>query len=321
MKRFFKFASILLIVGAIVFALGPRPDMTQKLTFDPAGIDFDVDSYLSKAEAAVPDIRENAAKEVVWNNPMTKGRTEFAIVYIHGFSASKVETAPVSQNVAKAIGANLYMTRLSGHGTTGKAMGDATMSQWLDDTLEAIAIGKRLGDKVILVSASTGGSLSTWAVAQPQLADQITGLVMISPNYAVHGAPTWLMNIPWAETILPAILGGERTFEPRNEGQAKGWTTSYPSKAVFPLATLLKTLEGMDYASIKQPALFIYSTKDTVVVPAKTEEVIAKWGGKTETLMVEDSDDLHNHVIAGDILSPGTTEKVTTAIINWINSL
>ena len=189
MNRFLKFASLLIIVGAIVLALGPRPDMTQKLSFDPAGIDFDVDSYLSKAEAAVPDIRENAAKEVVWNNPMTKARTEFAIVYIHGFSASKVETAPVSQNVAEALGANLFLTRLSGHGTTGKAMGEATMSEWLDDTLEAVAVGKRLGDKVVLVSASTGGSLSTWAVAQPQLADQITGLVMISPNYAVHGAP------------------------------------------------------------------------------------------------------------------------------------
>jgi esterase/lipase len=321
MKRFLKILGLLIVVCGIVYAFGSRPDMTQNITFDAASIDFDADAYLSKSEAKVADIRENAEKEIVWNNPVTKEQTDIAIVYIHGFSASKVEVAPVAQNVAKALGANLFLTRLEGHGTTGADLGNATMSGWMNDTAEAIAIGKRIGKKVILLSASTGGSLSTWAAAQDQLKDQIDGLAMISPNYAVHGAPTWLMNIRWAETILPALLGAERSFEPSNEGQAKGWTTSYPSKAVFPMATLLRTLEGLDYASIQKPALFIYSTKDMVVVPQKIEEVISKWGGKTETMIVDDSTDSHNHVIAGDILSPTTTEKVSNAIIEWATKL
>lgn len=321
MKRFLKISGLLIVVGAIVFALGPRPDMTQNVTFDPALVDFDVDAYLAKSEARVAGIRDNAAKEIIWNNAFTKAQTDYAIVYIHGFSASKVEVAPVAQNVASALGANLFLTRLAGHGTTGEDMGNATMSDWMNDTAEAIAIGKRIGKKLILISASTGGSLSTWAAAQDQYKDQIDGLAMIAPNYAVHGAPTWLMNIPWAETILPVILGAERSFEPANEGQAKGWTTSYPSKAVFPMATLLKTLEGLNYSNIEQPALFIYSNKDMVVVPKNTKDVIAKWGGAKTVLEVDNSTDSHNHVIAGDILSPSTTGKVSTAIIDWVRGL
>jgi esterase/lipase len=321
MKRFLKILGLLIVIGAVVFALGPRPDMTQNVTFDPASIDLDVDTYLSKREALVTGLRDNAEKEVVWNNAFTKIQTDYAVVYIHGFSASKVEIAPVAQNVAKALGANLFLTRLSGHGATSEDMGTATMSDWLNDTAEAVAIGKRIGKKLILVSASTGGSLSTWAAAQDQFKDQIDGLAMIAPNYAVQGAPTWFMNIPWAETILPALLGAERSYEPANEGQAKGWTTSYPSKAVFPMATLLKTLEGLNYSNIKQPALFIYSNKDMVVVPEKTKEVIGKWGGATTVLEIDDSSDSHNHVIAGDIFSPSTTDKVSSAIIDWARGL
>ncbi|MDD4273595.1 MAG: hypothetical protein PHG14_07705 [Desulfobacter postgatei] len=37
-------------------------------------------------------------------------------VYIHGFSATRKETAPLSDLVAKTLNANLFYTRLSGHG-------------------------------------------------------------------------------------------------------------------------------------------------------------------------------------------------------------
>ena len=57
------------------------------------------------------------------------------------------------------------------------------------------------------------------------------------------------------------------------------------------------------------------------VVPEKTKEVIGKWGGATTVLEVDDSTDSHNHVIAVDILSPSTTDKVSSAIIDWARGL
>jgi len=43
-------------------------------------------------------------------------------------------------------------------------MASATLKEWKLDTLEAYEVAKRLGDKIILVSVSTGSTLSTWLV-------------------------------------------------------------------------------------------------------------------------------------------------------------
>lgn len=321
MVSFFKVVGVIFALLLVVFFVGPRPDTNQTVTFDPSAIGQDIDAYLADAESRYNDLRDGVAKEIIWADPVSKQVTEFAFVYIHGFSATKRETAPVTQNVASALGGNVFMTRLSGHGRSGNAMAEPAMSDWLNDVVEAINIGKRLGRKVILVSGSTGGTLSTWAAAQPEFADSIAGMILISPNYAIHGASTGLMNMPWAETLLPMILGAERKFEPSSEDHGKFWTSSYPSKAVFPMAALLRVVEGIDKRTITIPALFIYSDQDKVVVADQTDRVVEAWGGATEVLKINNSVDPYSHVIAGDILSPNTTERVTNAIIDWLKAL
>ena len=317
MRRLGKIALVLLAILVVAFLLGPRPDTTETMSFDPSTLGPDLDAYLAKSEASFGDIREGLHKEIIWADPGSKAKTPVSIVYLHGYSASRVEIDPVPQNVADALGANLYYTRLAGHGRSGDAMAEAKLTDWFDDTAEALEIGKRLGDKVLVLSVSTGGTLATWAASRPELATKMDALVMLSPNYAVHGAPIWLLNMPWGETVLPLILGAERSWEPRNEGQAHGWTTRYPSKAVFPMGALLKVVSGIDPASLKVPALFIYSMQDKVVVPERTAEVAKAWGGPVEVVNIENADDDNHHVITGDILSPSTTQEVSGTIIAW----
>jgi len=321
MLGFFKVIGSIFALLLVVFFFGPRPDLDQTLSFDAERLGDDIDAYLADSEQSHTDLRDGASKELVWANPLTRSKTDYCIVYLHGFSASKQETAPLSQNLASELGANLFLTRLAGHGRSGPAMSEPRMADWLDDVAEAIAIGERIGERLILVSASTGGTLSTWAAAQPQFAEKIDGMIMVSPNYAIRGASTGLMNMPWAETLLPMIMGAERSFEPINERQAQAWTSSYPSAAVFPMAALLRVVEGLDKSRITTPTLFIYSDADTVVVPDKTDQVVAAWGGPKRVIKIENSSDPQNHVIAGDILSPNTTEVITQAAIDWLKSL
>lgn len=317
MRRLWKIALVVLAILAVAFVLGPRPDTAEIMSFDPSTLGPDLDAYLTKSEAAFSDIREGLHKEIIWADPGSKTKTAVSIVYLHGYSASRVEIDPVPQNVAGALGANLFYTRLAGHGRSGEAMAEAKLTDWFDDTAEALEIGKRLGDRVLVLSVSTGGTLATWAASRPELATKMDALVMLSPNYAVHGAPIWLLNMPWGETLLPLILGSERSWEPRNEGQAHGWTTRYPSKAVFPMGALLKVVSGVDPAALKVPALFIYSMQDKVVVPERTAEVVKAWGGPIEAVNIENADDENHHVITGDILSPGTTQAVSETITAW----
>ncbi len=45
-----------------------------------------------------------------------KNKTEYSLVYLHGFSASQAEGDPVHRNIAKLFGCNLYLSRLAEHG-------------------------------------------------------------------------------------------------------------------------------------------------------------------------------------------------------------
>nr|WP_287339345.1 hypothetical protein [Mesorhizobium sp.] len=93
---------------------------------------------------------------------MVHARTPLSIVY----SASKGEVRPLPDEVADQLDANLY-TRLTGHGQGGAAMADGSVNAWINDYEEALAIGRAIGDKVIVIATSTGGSLAAWAATQP----------------------------------------------------------------------------------------------------------------------------------------------------------
>lgn len=320
LKRLLTAVVVLFGLFGAMMLIGPRPDRNEALTFDPASIGPDVEAYLAAGEAKFPDIRPGAQKEIIWANPATKTKTPISIVYIHGFSATKAETRPVSDKVAQALGANLFYTRLAGHGRTGDAMAEASMNDWLNDVAQAIVIGEIIGEKVVVITASTGGTLATWAAAHPALASKLAAVVLISPNYAIQGASIGLLNMPWGETILPMVLGEQRSFEPTNAEHGKWWTTAYPSRAVFPMGALLKTVSLIDFTKINTPALFMVSPKDQVIVPEEAKRIHRMWGGPKEFISVEKSEDPSNHVIAGDILSPGNTQMAVDAILAFLKS-
>jgi hypothetical protein len=115
--RFLKRTLTVVIVFVIIYVVGPQPstpvfktELTQcsgyqqwtRNIYQPAGI-------------ATQDQTDNEAR-IVWANDSLKQKTEYAIVYLHGFSASQEEGNPVHRNIAKQFGCNLYLSRLSQHG-------------------------------------------------------------------------------------------------------------------------------------------------------------------------------------------------------------
>ena len=125
----------------------------------------DIDSFLENQEKMVRGLRPGTEKKVLWAQG-NGVKTKTSIVFIHGFSASRVEIDPVIDLIAAELNTNVYFTRLRGHGQDGKALGEATYEQLLDDTIEAIEIGKSIGDDVVLIGCSTGCSLIHIALGQ-----------------------------------------------------------------------------------------------------------------------------------------------------------
>lgn len=312
---------VLAVAGAVLFFMGPRTQVSTDISFDPSVIGEDVESYLSKTEAGFGDIRSGLGKHIVWAYPNSRARTPLSIVYVHGFSASPGEIRPVMDIVAKNLDANLFYTRLQGHGRSGEAMGEATVEGWINDIAEAITVGERIGEHVVLVGTSTGGTLATWTAAQPDLTKNVAGIVHISPNYGIQATGSQLLTYPWARQLLRLVEGKNRSFEPKNDLHRQYWTTEYRSEAVLPMAELVKLASDIDIEKITVPSLFIFSEHDKIVRPDLTRNIAQRWGADSEIVLIEDDEDDNHHVIAGDALSPSTTQQTADIITGWIKHL
>ena len=316
-------ALVFLLAMAVggVWLFGPREPVDLAVRFDPAVIGSDPDSYLARTEADIPNLRPDAAKTIVWAYPASRAKTPLAIVYIHGFSASREEMRPLPDEVAAKLGANLYFTRLTGHGRNSAAMREASVSDWIGDLAEAVAIGRQIGERVVVIGSSTGATLAALGATVPELENGIDGLVLISPNFRLLNENAYVLDLPFARNILPWLTDETYSFTPANAAQAANWTTSYPTVALLPMAALARIAVRARFESVETPAFFLYSPGDRVVDAAATEGVVARWGGPTQVLQVPTSGDPANHTLAGRILSPRTTDELAGRIADWIAAL
>ena len=317
--------TVLIVALAALFVLGPREPVDLSVRVDAEAIRADPVAYLAAREGAVPALRSGMAKEIVWAFPRTRAKTPLALVYVHGFSATKEEIRPVPDLVARALGANLYYTRLAGHGADGAAMADVTVNDWINDLVEALEIAEVLGERTVVIGTSTGATLAALAATEPGLRERIDAVVQVSPNYALRNRMAFVLDLPFAEWIAPTLGGAERSFETLNERHAANWTSSYPTVATLPMAALLRAVRGRTLENVEVPSLFVFDEDDRVVDHTATRAVAARWGAATGARvnieLIGDSDDPMRHVIAGDSLSPSTTERAARLIAEWIAAL
>ncbi|WP_185983183.1 alpha/beta hydrolase [Aureimonas mangrovi] len=309
---------ILVVAACLIWSFGPREPVDATIRFDPAVIGPDPSAYIAAEEAQVPGLEPGAAKEIVWAYPASRARTPLAIVYIHGFSGDRREMAPVPQEVARRLGANLFLTRLSGHGRGLAALAEPSANDWLNDLAEALAIGGRIGERIIVLATSNGGALATWGASVAHLFDEADGLVLFSPNYRLRDWRAPLLTMPYARQVTELLTGGSFVMPLADPLPGGPDTVTLPSAALLPMAALSAKVRGLDFEAINLPALFAYSPNDRIVDPLETERVIARWGGPAEILLVPQTSDPTGHMLAGDMFSPGTTQMVVDTVTSWI---
>lgn len=328
-RRFGRALGRVLLFGglalAALFAFGPREPVDLTPHFDPAslpaGAPAGLDAWLAGREAAYPDLRPGDEKRILWAGAPGQA-TQIALVYLHGFSASSEEIRPVPDQVARALGANLFYTRLSGHGRSGAAMAEPSVQDWVNDLAEAVAVGERLGEKVYLIGTSTGGTLAAVAANDPQLSPRIAGIVMISPNFGLAHRWGGLLTWPLARYWVPLILGREVGYDARVPAYAEHWTTRFPATALMPMAALARAAAGLDYFSVPTAALVLYSPDDRVVSVPAILEVAGQWSGPmvVEERALGPRDDPMAHILAGAVLSPDQSDETARLIADWIRS-
>jgi hypothetical protein len=307
----------LLVLVLAAGLAGPRVQVDG--AFRPPALGADLDAEIDAGEAALA-VDPAVARRIVWRQPATRDVTPLAVVYLHGFSATHRETAPLAEHVAAALGANLYLARLSGHGLDGPALGAASANEWVADADRAMAIGSRIGRRVVLIGVSTGATLALLLNARPQWRDAIAATVLISPNLRPKAAGVGLLGGPWGRQIAWIGTGGENSFEPVNADHARYWTTRHPSRVLAEMMGLVAHVWTLEPLWVSRPALVFYSPRDTVV----SAELIAATCAQASAWrcdVVTDASDPSQHVLAGDILSPNTTASTVATIVAYVDAL
>ena len=260
--KFLRRTGIALLVLIIVYFIGPKPaspNYTKQLPVLPVQLDS-LEKYVMVSESKIPLKADNEAR-IIWVNDSVKSKTEYAVVYIHGFSASQEEGDPVHQYFARTFGCNLYLSRLSDHGTRStEQLLDFTAERAWSSAKEAYAIGKQLGRKVILMATSTGGTLALKLAAEYP---EIAGLILLSPNIAINDPLAWIVNNHWGLQIAHLAQGKYYTSKDSSTLYKKYWSYKYRMEAIVQMQELLEsTMKATTFEKIKQPTLVLYYYKD-----------------------------------------------------------
>ena len=277
MKRFGKWLSGIILALFIIYSVGPRPskpDFTIHEINLPVSL-TDLENNINRSENAIKGIKPDNQARIIWADSSKKEKTKIAFLYLHGFSASQAEGDPIHKDLAKKYNANLYLSRLAEHGID---RGDSSMINLAAGAYEASAedafsIAKKLGDEVVVIGTSAGGTLSLYLASRHP---EIKAIVLYSPCVKLYDNTAMILDKPWGLQIARIVSGGSvKKFEPESKVHANYWQLDYRIEALVALQSLISnTMKPEVFSNVKCPAFLGYYYKNeieqdkTVSVPA-----------------------------------------------------
>ncbi|WP_346857249.1 alpha/beta hydrolase [uncultured Draconibacterium sp.] len=265
MKRIKRFLGIVILLAILAYVLGPKPpkpELNKDLPSLSASIG-NVENFIQKKEASF-SIKPDNESRIFWAKDSVKERTNYCVLYLHGFSASWYEGYPAHVNFAKKFGCNLYIPRLHDHGLiTEDALIDMTPDKLWESAKEALMVARTLGKKVIIMSTSTGGTLALKLAAD--FPEYVDGLIMYSPNIRINNSTAFVLSKPWGLQIGRKVMGSKYRITDE-DFESKGcqyWNCKYRMEAVVYLQQLVEaTMKKDTYKNVTAPVFLGYYYKD-----------------------------------------------------------
>ncbi|MBX7056985.1 MAG: alpha/beta fold hydrolase [Leptospirales bacterium] len=258
-------ASALLAFAAVAaFALLYNPLAYQKPTL-PAPQDFEAFLQERLAESRRVGVRPGNEERL---QRYSAGRSREAILYIHGFGASRAEGEEIVDQVAAERRANTYYMRLPGHGASMEEHARHGFRDYLDAVEEAFAAMPLLGERTILVGSSTGALLAMYLAAQ--YPDRVKALIINSPLIDYRNKLAAILGVPGGIYIAHALYGevrdagwGDDPERRRVDGYEDHWLVRQRYEAAVELDKLRRSLAApKTYGRIVAPTLMLYYYED-----------------------------------------------------------
>ncbi|MDZ7772949.1 MAG: alpha/beta hydrolase [Balneolaceae bacterium] len=247
-----------------------------------------------------------------------------AWVYLHGFKASPREGDPVHLSVARRLGCNLLLGRLTQHGLdrerplAGLQAEDLTKSAQI-----ALEIGLRLGERVVLMGTSTGATLALELAGREAYRQSIRALVLYAPLVDFHGLRSRLLKSGRIRGFMARIPGRRFLLHSRTSSgrESERWHSTYALQGLLALGALVeRTMTPARWSRVTQPLFAGWWPDDRVVsVPAigRMTEGLSTPAGQ---LRLETYPEAGTHVICSGLLS-GAVERLTGDTVDFLRPL
>lgn len=324
MKRIKRFFGIVILLAVVIYFLGPKPEkpvLSKDLPSISASIGS-IEKYVADNDAGL-QLKPDNESRIFWANDSVKERTNYALLYLHGFSASWYEGYPAHVKFAEKFGCNLYIPRLASHGIeTEDALIDMTPDLLWESAKEGLMVARSLGKKVIIMSTSTGGTLGLKLAAD--FPEYVDGLILYSPNIRINNPAAFLLSKPWGLQIGRKSNGGKYRIT-NDDFESKGcqyWNCKYRMEATVYLQQLVEsTMKKETYKNVSAPVFLGYyykddNNQDDVVKVSAMLKMYEQLGTAPDRKMKVAFPEAGGHVIASDLTS-GCVEDVIAESIKF----
>jgi esterase/lipase len=221
----------------------------------------ELDDLIRIEESKHKDLKPDNEARIVWYGDR-KEVTDYALVYIHGFTASQAEGYPTHIEFGKRYGCNVFLSRLYGHGLDDDALSDLTPKKLVESAAYALAIGNKIGKKVILMGTSTGASLSLYLTS---IFTDIKGLIIYSPLIEFYDKRVLLLGNPAVNYMMTNILKLKYIYAHINtsDEEKQYWYSHYRIEGVKALKQFVQsTMTPETFQKITLPVFMGYYYKD-----------------------------------------------------------
>lgn len=327
MKKGLFGIGIVLLILAGIYGAGPRfpkPDLEGGLPSIPVGVEK-IASYVEEKEKNVP-VKPDNQSMILWGDSVGR-KTEYVLLYLHGFSASRYEGYPVTHDFVKEFGVNAYLPRLAEHGLKGEEpLLHMSPERLYASAREALAVALSLGEKVIVMGTSTGGTLGLMLAAD--FPSDVSALILYSPNIKIKNKMAPLLSGPWGLQIARLVYGGKyRPGEEDPDGKiCCYWNCTYRLEAIVYLQQLLDArMNAKEFARVKIPVFLGYYYKDemhqdqTVEVKAALK-MFGELGTPASLKRKKAFPDAGDHVIANESAS-GAVQEVERETFDFVREV
>lgn len=254
---------------------------------------------------------------------LTHGRTtRMAVVFFHGLTSCPAQGEELARKLF-ALGYNVYLPRMFGHGEADPdtlSLADLTAEHLVDLTNSAADLAQGLGDEVIVVGLSAGGTMATWAA---QNRADVDHAIPVSPFLGPYIVPPWATGA--ATNLSLALPNTIFWVNPLAPVTAPETDYVFPRPSTHTLAQVMRLGQAVLLEAAQSPPAvsnisLLLNEADVAVNNALTHQLVDLWRANNHLVSVR-SLEFSNH-LPHDLINPheifGDTDLIYSLLAGMI---